>query len=86
MDIDLQRKRLLYRANYRGFREADLLIGGFAKAHVRDMSEEELTEFESLLKYPDRELYAWATGTAEPPANVPTTVLERLRRFDLRNP
>lgn len=82
-DLDIRRKKLLYQASYRGFKEADLLIGGFAKTHLSDMSETELNEFEALLRLNDRELYAWAVGNAEPPANVCGPVLEKLRRFKI---
>lgn len=82
-DIDIRRKRLLYLATYRGFKEADLLIGGFAKAHLADMDEGELDQFEALLKQNDRELYAWATGNAAAPANLEGTVLERLKAFEI---
>ena len=80
---DIRRKRLLYQATYRGFKEADLLIGGFAKAHIADMNEEDLDEFEALLKLNDRELYDWATGKREPPANIDGPVFERLKAFEL---
>lgn len=82
-DIDIRRKKLLYIATYRGFKEADLLIGGFAKANLADMTEAELDEFEALLQINDRELYAWATGKAEPPANVSGPIFERLKQFDI---
>ena len=82
-EISKRRKRLLYRANYRGFKEADLLFGGFAKAHLSEMDEAELDEFEELLKLPDRELYEWATGKTEPPANIHGPVFSRLQKFSL---
>lgn len=81
--LDPRRKQLLYRASYRGFKEADLLIGGFARAHLPAMSEAELDAFEALLALPDHDLYAWATGTAAPPANLEGPVLDRLRAFDV---
>jgi antitoxin CptB len=81
--IDIRRKRLLYLATYRGFKEADLLIGGFAKAHIGGMDEGELDQFEALLKQNDRELYAWATDNAEAPANLQGTVLDRLKAFEI---
>ena len=84
MTIEDRRKKLLYRATYRGFKEADLLIGGFAAAHIQDLSEPELDEFEALLGLGDRELYDWATGKAQPPARVLGPVFERLRRFKLQ--
>ncbi|MGF1544863.1 MAG: succinate dehydrogenase assembly factor 2 [Parvularculaceae bacterium] len=82
-DVEIRRKRLLYRATHRGFREADLLIGGFAKTHLDNMSEAELNEFEALLGVSDHDLYAWATGAGEPPANLAGPVFDRLRAFDV---
>ncbi len=81
--VDIRRKRLLYLATYRGFKEADLLIGGFAKAKLATMSENELDQFELLLQQNDRLLYAWATGGAEAPKELSGTVLEQLKAFDI---
>ena len=81
--IDIRRKRLLYLATYRGFKEADLLIGGFAKAHLGEMDESELDQLEALLKQNDRELYAWALGKADAPANLDGSVLDKLKAFEI---
>jgi len=58
---DMRRKRLIYRANYRGFKEVDILLGGFAKANVFELSESELTMFENLLMAKDHDIYDWIT-------------------------
>ena len=79
---DPRRKRLIYRANYRGFKEADLLLGGFAKTYMDSLSEDEITQFEDLLTAKDHDIYDWVTGRTPPPANYDTPILERLRRFD----
>ncbi|MAW82415.1 MAG: succinate dehydrogenase assembly factor 2 [Parvularcula sp.] len=81
--VEIRRKRLLYLATYRGFKEADLLIGGFVKAYVAEMMENELDQLEALLKQNDRELYAWATGKSEAPANLQGAVLELLKSFEI---
>ncbi len=81
--INIRRKRLLYLATYRGFKEADLLIGGFAKMHLQDMEVPELDQFEALLRQNDRELYAWATDNAEAPEALHGTVLQKLKAFRL---
>lgn len=83
-ELTNHRKKLLYRASYRGFKEADLLIGGFARAHLDDMSAADLDEFERLLTHNDRDLYAWATGKVEPPADIAGPVFTKLRAFDLQ--
>lgn len=82
--LDNRRKKLLYRASYRGFKEADILVGCFARASLLDMTEAELDEFEALLSLNDRDLYEWATGKKEPPANIEGEVFARLRAFDLQ--
>jgi antitoxin CptB len=43
--IEARRKRLLWRANHRGMREMDLLLGGFARTHMERLTESELDEF-----------------------------------------
>jgi len=80
--LDIRRKRLTYRANYRGFKEADMILGGFAKAYAPEMSESEITCFEDLLGAKDHDIYGWINGTLPVPANYDTPLLERLRAFD----
>lgn len=79
---DTRRKRLLHRARYRGFKEADLLVGGFAAAALPDMSAAELDAFEAILSLNDHDLYGWITGAAEPPANVDHALIAKMRAFD----
>lgn len=78
-----RRKRLLYRATHRGFKEADLVIGCFAAAHLETMTLAELDEFEALIALPDHDLYAMLKGGREPPAELAGPVFERMRAFDV---
>lgn len=80
---DPRRKQLLYRAQHRGFKEADLLIGGFAAAHLATMEEASLDEFEALLKIDDHDLYNWIIGKIEVPANIKGPVFAMLQQFDV---
>lgn len=82
-EIVHRKKRLLYRAMHRGFKEADLVVGGFAAAHLGEMDEAELDEFEALLSMPDHDLYAFLKGGFEPPADLVGPVFDRMRRFDV---
>jgi antitoxin CptB len=64
-----RRRRAVYRANHRGSKEMDCLLGPFAGAKVESMSAETLTAFEQLLERPDSELERWilyAEGPATP--------------------
>ena len=80
-DLSERRKKLLYRANYRGFKEADIVIGGFAKAHLNELDEAELDMFAALLKIDDRQLYAWVMGDIEPPAEFDGPVLHKMQKY-----
>lgn len=82
-NLSADRKRLLYRATHRGFKEADLVIGHFAASHLGEMTEEEVMEFTQLLEVPDQELYAWIIGRSEVPDNYRGSVIEKMKSFDV---
>lgn len=70
-------KRLKIRAWRRGIKEMDLLIGGYADAHLKTMSTDDLDAFETLMDEQDQDLLAWATGQSEVPAQF-QAMLQRL--------
>lgn len=78
---DATRKRLLYRANYRGFKEADILLGGFAKGHIDDLSDAEVLQFEQLLTAKDHDIYDWYTGVQPLPTEFDTPLFTRLKAY-----
>jgi antitoxin CptB len=80
-DLDVRRRKILFRAWHRGTREMDLLMGRFADAVLAGMSETELDEFERLIDVPDPELFGWVMGEADAPADYDTQVLRRLKAF-----
>jgi antitoxin CptB len=80
-DLDPRRRKILFRAWHRGMRENDLIMGGFADAHIGELSEAELDEFERLIEVLDRDLLSWITGEAEVPENYDTPVFRRLKAF-----
>ncbi|MEL6366207.1 MAG: succinate dehydrogenase assembly factor 2 [Pseudomonadota bacterium] len=80
-DLDARRRRLIFRATHRGFKEADLVIGLFAKAHVPSMEAGDLDALEALLEAPDQELYAWVTEREPVPENFDGEMFRRLKAF-----
>lgn len=81
IEWETRRKRLIHRAHYRGFKEADLILSGFARLHGPELSNDDILVFEDLLNAKDHDIYAWITGTLPVPANYDTPLLERLRAF-----
>ena len=84
---EARRKRLLFRAQRRGFKEVDLIFGTFAAAEILQLSEAELDQFEALLAAPDQEVYAWLRDAAPVPQAFNTPVFARLKTLcQRRNP
>ena len=80
--MDTQRlNRIRFRAWRRGFREADLILGGFADACLSSLSEEDLRQFERLLEQPDHDIYAWVLGRAPTPPAFDDELMQRIRAF-----
>jgi len=82
--LDARRRRLLFRSWHRGIRETDLIMGGFADAHIATLTEAELDLYERLTEVPDADLLAWFTGERAPPADHDTPLLRRMRDFHFR--
>ncbi len=74
-------KRLIHRANYRGFREMDLILGGFAKEHAPAFSAEDLAQFEILMDEKDHDIYDWICGSQPVPAQFDTPLFARLAAY-----
>lgn len=83
--MDDRRKKLRFRAWRRGFREIDLILGGFADARLADLDNAGVDAFEQLLEAPDQDVYAWITDQAPPPPehDTPTLALIRAFRFEI---
>ena len=80
-ELDKQEKRLKkieFRANHRGIKELDILVGGFARKHLRELNEEDLYEFECLMTVPDQTFFAILRGEVEAPDHVKSPMLDKL--------
>jgi antitoxin CptB len=82
--LDERRRRLLFRAWHRGTREADLIMGRFADAHIATLNDAELDEYEHLLEALETDLLTWVTGMSAVPAEHDTAMFRRVRDFHLK--
>ncbi len=76
-----RRKRLLYQSTHRGTKEADLIIGGFALAHISTLSADQLSNFEALLAESDPDLMSWIGNQIRPPIVHDNNVLKMIKNF-----
>ena len=58
-NIDLLKKKILYRSEYRGIKEMDLLLSNFVKKYINGFSIVELKQLDDLLNFDDDSLFKW---------------------------
>ena len=58
-NIDLLKKKIIYRSNYRGTKEMDKLLGAFTKKYIDELSTKDLLDLEKLLNIDDDNLYSF---------------------------
>ena len=76
-----RRKRVLYQSTHRGTKEADLILGGFAHAHMSSLTSDQFARFEVLLEESDPDLMSWIGGRSAPPMEHDTDVLKLICSF-----
>ena len=52
-ELEIFKKRLIYRSNYRGTKEMDILLSKFVKKNIDEFDEIQLNELEKFLDFED---------------------------------
>ncbi len=79
IDPQARRRRVHYRANHRGTKEMDILLGRFADARLDEMTAGEMVLFEQMLALPDPQIDGWIRGD-EPP-EIFADLIHRIRAY-----
>ena len=62
INIDDLKNKIIYRANYRGTKEMDKLLGTFVRDYINTFNEHELYLLSDLLDIDDENLYKFNQG------------------------
>ena len=54
--LEIFRKKLLYRSNYRGTKEMDILLSSFVNKYINKFDEKKLLELENFLNFEDEKI------------------------------
>jgi len=81
MDLEIEKKRQMFRSWHRGTREMDMLLGRFADACVPDFNEGQVILYDRVLKNSDPDLYNWVTGKEPVPPSEDNKVMKKLMDF-----
>tara|TARA_Y100000816_G_C25968943_1_gene505618 strand:+ start:646 stop:900 length:255 start_codon:yes stop_codon:yes gene_type:complete len=52
-ELEIFKKKLLYRSNYRGTKEMDILLSQFVKENINNFDEDQLLELDKFLDFED---------------------------------
>ena len=55
--LEILKKRLIYRASYRGTKEMDILLTKFVQKYLNSFSDEQLRQLEKFLEFEDEVIY-----------------------------
>ena len=78
MDDTKRRKQLIYRANHRGIKEMDIILGGFADRHGMALAAQSLDALEAIMAESDRDLLSWFTGEHALPAHIDRALFDAI--------
>ena len=62
LDIDELKRKIIYRSNYRGTKEMDILLSSFVKSIISQLNKEELENLLNFLNINDDNLYKYKQG------------------------
>ena len=51
--LEIYKKKLIYRAGYRGTKEMDILLSSFVNKYINELEEKDLNELDKFLKFED---------------------------------
>lgn len=80
-DIEIRRKRLLWRATHRGIKEMDLILGGFVATHLGSFSVSDIADLERIMEIPDQDMLSWVTRQADVPPEHLSPLLTRILAY-----
>ena len=82
INIKHLKNKIIYRANYRGTKEMDKLLGSFTKAYIDQLSEDQLPLLCDLLDLDDENLYKLNQGIDLTINIEPNKVTELFKNYD----
>ncbi|WP_175868817.1 succinate dehydrogenase assembly factor 2 [Bartonella gabonensis] len=81
--LDVRRRRLIFRAWHRGIREMDLIFGHYVDAHITGMNDKMLSELEYIMSFDDRDLLTWITGEILPPSEIDSPLFRDIANYHI---
>ena len=84
INIDDLKKKIIYRSNYRGSKELDLLLSSFSKQIINNLNDEELNDLFNFLGLDDESLYKFYNGIKTSVTTKNNKISKLFKNFKLK--
>ncbi len=82
--INSLKKKIIYRSEYRGIKEMDLLLGKFVKKYIDNFNYDELLDLYEILEIDDDTILKWYSNLSYE-INIPNNKVSKLlKEFKLK--
>ena len=81
--LETLRKKLLYRASYRGTKEMDILLSSFVKFYINKLTTQELEDLDRFLDLDDETIYNFYQNNVTNDSLKNNRVSELLKKFKI---
>ena len=61
-DIELLKKKIIYKSSYRGIKELDIILRFFIKKHINNLTINDLNDLLDFLNYSDEDIFKFKQG------------------------
>ena len=81
--LEIFKKRLIYRATYRGTKEMDILLSSFVKKHINTFNEKSLIKLENFLDLSDEQILNYYNNTFTEENMIENEVLKLFKNHEI---
>ena len=82
--INSLKKKIIYRSEYRGIKEMDLLLGKFVKKYINNFKYDELLDLYEILEIDDDTILKWYSNLEYANRVPDNKVSKLLKKFKLK--
>ena len=82
-ELESLKKKIIYRANYRGTKEMDILLSRFVKTYIDQFTSEELEDLDKFLDFEDEVIYNYYHGNTSNKFLEKNKISKFLKKFKL---
>ena len=82
-DIELLKKKIVYKSSYRGIKELDIILRSFVSKYLNKLNFEELTDLFDFLENNDEDIYKFKQGIKTNKKIKNNNVTNLFKKFEL---